>query len=165
MAVLASRGIPVDAMERAIQRLAGEQLGGTEHLHPDWPLEREYPLQSDLLVFSRLWRDTEGDLQLAAKGAPEAIADLCHLGTEQGAALLAAADGLAARGLRVLTVAHGLDGVRGPGGPAAAGCAGGDRHGAGGGGEGGDDHGRQPGDGPLDRRSGRPAGRSGALGP
>ena len=111
LAVLASRGDPVDAMERAIQRLAAEQLGGTEHLHPDWPLEREYPLQSDLLVFSRLWRDTGGNLHLAAKGAPEAIADLCHLGPEQGAALLAAADGLAAQGLRVLAVARGLDGV------------------------------------------------------
>ncbi len=111
MAVLASRGDPVDAMELAIQRLAADQLGGTEHLHPDWPLEREYPLQSDLLVFSRLWRETGGGLQLAAKGAPEAIADLCHLEAEQSAALLAAADGLAARGLRVLAVARGLDGA------------------------------------------------------
>lgn len=112
MAVLASRGDPVDAMELAIQRLAADQLGGTEHLHPDWPLEREYPLQSDLLVFSRLWRDTGGGLQLAAKGAPEAIADLCHLEAGKSAALLSAADGLAARGLRVLAVARGLDGVQ-----------------------------------------------------
>jgi P-type Ca2+ transporter type 2C len=111
LAVLASRGDPVDAMELAIQRLATDQLGDTEHLHPDWPLEREYPLQSNLLVFSRLWRDGDGDLQLAAKGAPEAIADLCHLDGERSTALLAAADGLAARGLRVLAVARGLDGV------------------------------------------------------
>jgi Ca2+-transporting ATPase len=111
LAVLASRGDPVDAMELAIQRLAADQLGGTEHLHPEWPLEREYPLQSDLLVFSRLWRDGEGGLQLAAKGAPEAIADLCHLDGDQSAALLAAADGLASRGLRVLAVARGLDGA------------------------------------------------------
>ena len=69
MAVLASRGDPVDAMERAIQRLASEQLGGSEHLHPDWPLQREYPLQSDLLVFSRLWKDSGGSWCLAAKGA------------------------------------------------------------------------------------------------
>ena len=59
LAVLASRGDPVDAMELAIQRLAADHLGGTEHLHPDWPLEREYPLQSDLLVFSRLWHNSE----------------------------------------------------------------------------------------------------------
>ncbi|MCT0225881.1 HAD-IC family P-type ATPase [Synechococcus sp. CS-1328] len=111
MAVLASRGDPVDAMELAIQRLAADQLGGTEHLHPDWPLEREYPLQSDLLVFSRLWHNSKGGLELAAKGAPEAIADLCHLDAGQTTALLAAADRLAARGLRVLAVARGLDGV------------------------------------------------------
>jgi Ca2+-transporting ATPase len=78
LAVLASRGDPVDAMELAIQRLAADHLGGTEHLHPDWPLERDYPLQSDLLVFSRLWHDGDGGLRLAAKGAPEAIADLCR---------------------------------------------------------------------------------------
>jgi len=111
LSVLASRGDPVDAMELAIQRLAADQLGGTEHLHPDWPLEREYPLQTDLLVFSRLWRDGEGSLQLAAKGAPEAIADLCHLDAEQTTALLEAADRLARRGLRVLAVARGLDGA------------------------------------------------------
>ncbi|WP_216907008.1 HAD-IC family P-type ATPase [Synechococcus sp. CCY 0621] len=124
LAVLASRGDPVDAMEQAIQRLAADQLDDTEHLHPDWPLEREYPLQSNLLVFSRLWRDGDGDLQLAAKGAPEAIADLCHLDGERSAALLAAADGLAARGLRVLAVARGLDGVPVHGGQASSSGAG-----------------------------------------
>ncbi len=111
MAVLASRGDPVDAMELAIQRLAAAQLEGTEHLHADWPLEREYPLQSDLLVFSRLWRDTDGGGHLAAKGAPEAIADLCHLDAEVSASFLAAADALAGEGLRVLAVARGLDGA------------------------------------------------------
>jgi len=121
LAVLASRGDPVDAMELAIQRLASEQLKGSEHLHPDWPLQREYPLQSDLLVFSRLWRPSEGNSQLAAKGAPEAIADLCHLPAEQARALLAAADRLAGQGLRVLAVAQGIGGSRLHGGePLAA---------------------------------------------
>ena len=121
LAVLASRGDPVDAMELAIQRLASEQLKGSEHLHPDWPLQREYPLQSDLLVFSRLWRPSEGNSQLAAKGAPEAIADLCHLPAEQARALLAAADRLADQGLRVLAVAQGVGGSRLHGGePLAA---------------------------------------------
>jgi len=110
LAVLASRGDPVDAMEQAIQRLASDQLGGSEHLHPDWPLQREYPLQSDLLVFSRLWKDSTGNWCLAAKGAPEAIVDLCHLSGEGRQQLLAAAGVLAGQGLRVLAVARGLDG-------------------------------------------------------
>jgi len=111
MAVLASRGDPVDAMELAIQRLALDQLSGSEHLHPDWPLEREYPLQRNLLVFSQLWGDGQGNWQLAAKGAPEAIADLCHLDPLAACQLMAAADQLAAEGLRVLAVASGIDGV------------------------------------------------------
>ena len=111
MAVLASRGDPVDAMELAIQRLALDQLSGSEHLHPDWPLEREYPLQTNLLVFSQLWGDGQGNWQLAAKGAPEAIADLCHLDPLAAGQLMAAADQLASVGLRVLAVASGIDGV------------------------------------------------------
>lgn len=111
LAVLASRGDPVDAMELAIQRLAAEQLGQSEHLHPDWPLQREYPLSRELLVFSQLWSDGNGGRHIAAKGAPEAIADLCHLEGEASAAFLQAADALAAHGLRVLAVASGLDGA------------------------------------------------------
>jgi Ca2+-transporting ATPase len=114
LAVLASRHDPVDAMEVAIQRLAAEHLpvgDQREHLHPQWPLLREYPLQSDLLVFSQLWCDEQGHPQIAAKGAPEAIADLCHLDGEASRQWLAAAEGLARGGLRVLGVASGLDGV------------------------------------------------------
>jgi Ca2+-transporting ATPase len=121
MAVLASRGDPVDAMELAIQRLAAEHLQGSEHFHPDWPLEREYPLQANLLVVSRLWRDARGLGRLAAKGAPEAIADLCHLTPEAARGLQQAADQLAAEGLRVLAVARGLEGIPRHGGTETSG--------------------------------------------
>jgi Ca2+-transporting ATPase len=121
MAVLASRGDPVDAMELAIQRLAAEHLRNSEHLHPDWPLEREYPLQANLLVVSRLWRDARGQGRLAAKGAPEAIADLCHLTPEAARGLQQAADRLAAEGLRVLAVARGMEGIPRHGGSEASG--------------------------------------------
>ena len=111
LAVLASRHDPVDAMEQAIERLAFEQLQQSEHLHPEWPLLREYPLSPDLLVFSQLWCAEGGGWQIAAKGAPEAIVQLCHLPPERSAPLLQAADQLAAQGLRVLAVASGLDGA------------------------------------------------------
>ena len=111
MAVLASRPDPVDAMEKAIVRLAQRELAGSEHLHDDWPLEREYPLSADLLVFSRLWRDPQQGWQLAAKGAPEAVVQLCHLDGPASSALLRAVEELAATGLRVLAVARGLPGI------------------------------------------------------
>jgi P-type Ca2+ transporter type 2C len=128
MAVLASRGDPVDAMELAIQRLAAEHLRDSEHLHPDWPLEREYPLQANLLVVSRLWRDARGQGRLAAKGAPEAIADLCHLTPEAARGLQQAADQLAAEGLRVLAVARGLEGIPRHGSTEASGAPPADPH-------------------------------------
>lgn len=128
MAVLASRGDPVDAMELAIQRLAAEHLNNSEHLHPDWPLEREYPLQANLLVVSRLWRDARGQGRLAAKGAPEAIADLCHLSPEAARGLQQAADQLAAEGLRVLAVARGLEGIPRHGSSEASGAPPADPH-------------------------------------
>ncbi|MFM9110636.1 MAG: HAD-IC family P-type ATPase [Prochlorococcaceae cyanobacterium] len=111
LALLASRHDPVDAMEQAITRLAQAELHHDEHRHPDWPLLRTYPLAPDLLVFSQLWCDDQGRWQIAAKGAPEAVAQLCHLSPERSAALLQAAEALAARGLRVLAVASGLEGA------------------------------------------------------
>lgn len=111
LALLASRDDPVDAMEQAIARLAQAELHHSEHLHPDWPLLREYPLSSELLVFSQLWRNGDGRWQIAAKGAPEAIARLCHLPPAQADALQQAAAGLASQGLRVLAVASGLEGA------------------------------------------------------
>ena len=112
-AVLASRSDPVDAMELAIQRLAHEALQGEqrEHLHPDWPLVRDYPITADLLVFSQLWCDKAGLHHIAAKGAPEAMVALCHLEPDSAARLLQAAEELSVEGLRVLAVASGLLGA------------------------------------------------------
>jgi P-type Ca2+ transporter type 2C len=54
-------------------------LTNTEHLHNDWSLLRAYPLSPDLLAMSHVWQSVDGkQYEIAAKGAPEAIADLCH---------------------------------------------------------------------------------------
>ncbi len=107
-AVLASKPDPFDPMERAL-RAAGEAfLQGSEHLHPDWSLAREYPLTPGLLAVSHAWSTGRGDeLAIAAKGAPEAIAELCHLAPAARARLVARTADLASQGLRVLGVARG----------------------------------------------------------
>ena len=106
-AVLASEIEPHDPMEQAFHRLAGEQLADTEHLHPQWTLAREYELSPELLAMSHLWRSraVAHDV-VAAKGAPEAVADLCHLPPAQAASITGQAARLADRGLRVLGVAR-----------------------------------------------------------
>jgi Ca2+-transporting ATPase len=107
-AVLASKPEPFDPMERALhaairQTGSGELAGGS-----DKSLVREYPLTPELLAVSHVWR-VPGKLALviASKGAPEAIAELCHLSPEARARLAEQVGALASRGLRVLGVARG----------------------------------------------------------
>ncbi len=77
--MLASPVDPFDPMEKAMKSLGERMLAQTEHIHANWQLQREYPLSKELLAMSRVWVSTDGgDLVIAAKGAPEAIADLCH---------------------------------------------------------------------------------------
>ena len=105
--ILASRRDPFDPMEKALQQLGIVHLSGTEHLHGDWVLQHEYPLSDRLLAMSCVWGSPDGSLMVAAKGAPEAIADLCHLPAARCLLIEAAVQDLAARGLRVLGVACG----------------------------------------------------------
>jgi Ca2+-transporting ATPase len=105
-AVLASRVEAVDPMDRAVRHAGDATLVDTGHLHDDWPLARQYGLTPELLAFSQAWECAEGGVVVATKGAPEAIAGLCGFDAEQTAAMLADVARLAARGLRVLAVAH-----------------------------------------------------------
>src|SRR5512137_859926 len=77
--ILASQRDPFDPMEKAIHQVGSQLLLNTEHLHQDWDMVRQYPLSPQLLALSHVWRSKGGeDYIIAAKGAPEAIADLCH---------------------------------------------------------------------------------------
>jgi P-type Ca2+ transporter type 2C len=105
--VLASQRDPFDPMEKAFHELGRRRLGETEHLRREWTLIRQYPLSSELLAMSHVWRSTRGEQHvIAAKGAPEAIADLCHLDPEEHAALSDEIAAMAGNGLRVLGVAR-----------------------------------------------------------
>jgi Ca2+-transporting ATPase len=78
--ILASQRDPFDPMEKSLKEFGNLTLQDTEHLHDDWSLIREYPLSGELLAMSHVWKSPDGeDYVIAAKGAPEAIADLCHL--------------------------------------------------------------------------------------
>ncbi len=106
-AMLSSHRQPFDPMEKAILAAGQAALAGTEHLHSSWSLIDEYPLSPALLAMSRVWRSPDqNDYVIAAKGAPEAIIDLCHLDAAQAARIGAQVDRVAAQGLRVLAVAQ-----------------------------------------------------------
>jgi Ca2+-transporting ATPase len=105
--ILASQLDPFDPMEKAIKRLGNDYLTEREHVHTDWALVHEYPLSAELLSLSRVWKSPESETYIiAAKGAPEAIIDLCHFNTEQATHLSAKISEMADEGLRVLGVAR-----------------------------------------------------------
>jgi Ca2+-transporting ATPase len=104
--ILASHVNPFDPMEKAFRQFGDDHLRDTEHLHQDWDLEREFALSEHLLAMSNVWRSTETQKHvIAAKGAPEAIADLCHFPAVRREELAAQVNLLAQEGLRVLGVA------------------------------------------------------------
>ncbi|MDM7911538.1 MAG: cation-translocating P-type ATPase [Methanotrichaceae archaeon] len=104
--ILASQKDPFDPMEKAFKRLGDDYLARTEHIHSDWSLVQEYPLSKELLAMSRVWKSPGGDQYvIAAKGAPEAVADLCHLDEAQRQDLSLKIKSMADEGLRVLGVA------------------------------------------------------------
>jgi Ca2+-transporting ATPase len=105
-AALASPVEPFDPMDRAVRELLDAHLAGTEHVHRDFDLVREYPLSEQMLALSHVWRSPDSSRYvIATKGAPEAVADLCHLDADATAAITVQVDRMARSGQRVLGVA------------------------------------------------------------
>lgn len=105
--ILASPTDPFDPMEKAMKDLGARTLINTEHLHADWTFRKEYPLSENLLAMSRVWQSMDGsEYIVAAKGAPEAITDLCHLSSEENKAIVSSIEKMAGEGLRVIGVAR-----------------------------------------------------------
>jgi Ca2+-transporting ATPase len=105
--ILASQQDPFDPMEKAMRQLGELYLAQTEHIHRDWTLVREYPLSPVLLAISHVWISPDSETYvIAAKGAPEAIMDLCHLDEAQREELSRQIVSMADDGLRVIGVAR-----------------------------------------------------------
>lgn len=111
-AMLASPENPFDPMEIAINDFNHRWLSGTGRVRSGRTPVFEYPLSSQILAMTKAYAKGSADQTepvksylLATKGAPEAIADLCHLGPAQRDALRHQVEAMAVRGLRVLGVA------------------------------------------------------------
>jgi P-type Ca2+ transporter type 2C len=106
--VLASAQTPFDPMDKAFHALRTEQLPTDADPSRGRTLRWEYGLRPDLLAVTQAWEVAGSDkLTVAAKGAPEAIAELCRLSPAERAALDQALDAMSRNGMRVLGVASG----------------------------------------------------------
>lgn len=104
---MASAPEPFDPMEKAFHALATADLRAGESLPgASRTLVRTYALAPDLLAMSQVWATDGTGWQVAAKGAPEAMADLCRLDAAARAEVTAKVDEMAQAGLRVLGVAE-----------------------------------------------------------
>ena len=107
-AILASAPEPFDPMEAAFHTSGQTHLVQTPHLHGDnWRLVQSYALSPQFKAMSHVWQFDESlDRVVSAKGAPEAVMDLCHLSEADRQAWSRTIDSMAAQGLRVLAVAQ-----------------------------------------------------------
>jgi Ca2+-transporting ATPase len=104
--ILASQRDPFDPMEKSLKEFGDFTLSQTEHLHDDWQLVHEYPLSQELMAMSQVWQSPDGENYIiAAKGAPEAVADLCHLNHTDTEDLTRNISLMATKGLRIIGVA------------------------------------------------------------
>jgi len=97
--------VSIDPMEKAIHTFY-------ETLKPATPntfkLMKEYSFSHELLAMTRVVEDeATHQIKISAKGAPEAIFQLCHLDNHQIQRHLEAVQGMAEKGFRVIAVAQG----------------------------------------------------------
>lgn len=107
--ILASQRDPFDPLEKEIKNKGVEYLKDSEHIHENWHLVKEYPLSKELLALSHVFQSPNNkNFVIASKGAPEAIADLCHFSKKQQIDLIENIKLMTDKGLRVIGVAKAL---------------------------------------------------------
>jgi len=102
-AMWASEPVPFDPMEKTLHRLY-EEMGSTD-ARPDYTMVHEYPLDGKPPMMTHIHENAAGQRIVAAKGAPEAILQVCHLPEKEQQTITDQVNALAQKGYRVLGVA------------------------------------------------------------
>lgn len=105
-AMWASEPIPFDPMEKALHEAYGALAAIDER--PAYTMVHEYPLGGKPPMMTHVFADQSRKRIIAAKGAPEAILQCCHLPEEERQHILNVAEELAGSGYRLLGVAQSL---------------------------------------------------------
>lgn len=102
-AMWASEPIPFDPMETALHE-AYRNLGAEDE-RPHFKMAHEYPLGGKPPMMTHIFSNSAGEKKIAAKGAPEAIMNVCNLSDEEKQKILDAIETITEEGYRVLGVA------------------------------------------------------------
>ena len=102
LAMWASEPIPFDAMEVALHQAYADNM--LEDERPQYNMIHEYPLGGNPPMMTHLFENESGNRIIAAKGAPEALIQVCKLTDLEKQQIEAAIITLAKDGFRVLGV-------------------------------------------------------------
>ncbi|WP_296676848.1 cation-translocating P-type ATPase [Novosphingobium sp.] len=108
LGLLACDEQPFDPMEKAFHELSAQNRGENMkwRQHCGWTMRRQYGLSADLLAVTHVWAMAGKPFLVAAKGAPEAIGQLCGMTEQSYAAMERCVGQMAASGMRVLGIAE-----------------------------------------------------------
>ncbi|MGZ8511136.1 MAG: cation-translocating P-type ATPase [Chitinophagaceae bacterium] len=99
----ASEPVPFDPMEKTLHHAYETTTQPDERRQ--FSMVHEYPLGGKPPMMTHVFENNEGKRIIAAKGAPEAILEVCHLDETKKKDIHAILDELAAKGYRILGVA------------------------------------------------------------
>src|SRR4030095_7519853 len=101
---------PLYPMERAIHEAAKACAPASVARLQTLDLVREYDLTPELLAVTHAWQHASKRIEIAVKGAPETVFELCRIDAQSRARLMKQVATHAAGGLRVLARAEGSGG-------------------------------------------------------
>ncbi|WP_212006194.1 cation-translocating P-type ATPase [Chitinophaga sp. HK235] len=102
-AMWASEPVPFDPMEKTLHHLYAGLTVTDER--PQYKMVHEYPLDGKPPMMTHIFENGNGSRIIAAKGAPEAILEVCHLPEAEKNIVQQQINALALKGYRILGVA------------------------------------------------------------
>ena len=105
-AALACEVDPFDPMDQAILAAARQHAPAAITVRASWRLEKDYGLDPNRRAMCHAWRDADGVVHAAMKGAPEGVLELCNLSEEARELAAGKSRAAAKRGLRILAIAR-----------------------------------------------------------
>lgn len=102
-AMWSSEPVPFDPMEKSLHQVYGETQKVDRR--PEFEMFHEYPLDGKPPMMTHLFKNEKGERIIAAKGAPEAIINVCQLSEEDQIKIRKEIDDFGKQGYRLLGVA------------------------------------------------------------
>ena len=102
-AMWSSEPVPFDPMEKSLHQVYGKTQ--KNDLRPYFEMFHEYPLEGKPPMMTHLFKNEKGDRIIAAKGAPEAIINVCQIPEEKEKEIRTQIETFGKLGYRILGVA------------------------------------------------------------